>query len=73
MSNIPTKSLLPKKKNHISSGRYASARKHSSDKEEDFMYSAAISASTDSALLGYVIGGSLMGALLGDSLDGDLF
>ena len=36
----------------------------------DFLISAAVAAVTDSALLGWFVGGSLIGGLLGDGVDG---
>lgn len=39
----------------------------------DFLLSAGVAAATDSAILGTLAGGSVLGGVVGDLLDGDLF
>ncbi len=43
------------------------------DEDDSFLVSAAIGAVTDSAFLGGLLGGDMMGGIVGDLLDGDLF
>ncbi len=39
----------------------------------DFVISAGVAAATDSAILGTLVGGDVLGGIVGDLLDGDLF
>lgn len=39
--------------------------------DEDFFVSAAVTAATDSPILGYAVGGSIAGAIIGDMLSDD--
>ena len=43
------------------------------DDDSSFLVSAIIGATTDSALLGGMLGGDILGGIAGDLLDGDLF
>jgi len=43
------------------------------DEDNSFLISAVIGATTDSALLGGLLGGDMLGGIVGDMFDGDLF
>jgi len=43
------------------------------DEDDSFLVSAVIGYATDSALLGGMLGGDLLGGAVGDLMDGDLF
>lgn len=43
------------------------------DEDDSFLVSTIIGMTTDSALLGGLLGGDMLGGIVGDLLDGDLF
>jgi hypothetical protein len=45
----------------------------SSSNDDDFLISMVIGAATDSSLLGGLLGGDMLGGIVGDALDGDLW
>jgi len=51
--------------------RLKTSARNDNHSEEDFGTSAIVAAATDSELLGYAVGGSIVGAIVGASLSGD--
>lgn len=47
------------------------AARRADDSDDDFFVSFAVAMATDNWALGYVAGGNVMGAILGDALTGD--
>jgi hypothetical protein len=48
-------------------------KRHDPDDDGDFLTSVLIGFGTDSALAGGLLGGDMIGGVVGDLLDGDLF
>lgn len=51
--------------------RIMEAKRVSGDDDSSFLLSAVVGAATDSTILGYAVGGDLLGGLIGDSFFGN--
>lgn len=62
-----TEKIMPGKQHHCSAGHSFMAPPSPTEDSSDFVLSYIVASATDNALLGYAVGGSPFGAILGDS------